>query len=505
MRGRCLRSELELNANPNAVPIPDELHGISRAIGRAGGRAVLVGGYVRDALLGRESKDYDVEVFGLDRAQLEGVVGELGEVIRIGRAFDVLRVKGLDVDFSLPAGGEPTPGARSASASDRELRQAFAAAARRRDLTINSIGLDLESGAVLDPFGGRADLAGRRLRATDPITFASDPLRALRVARLHAGLGMTPDAELRAGCASLDLEPLPGERILVELRRLLLECERPARGLKFLADTRLVRFFPPLAATVGVPQDPVLHPEGDVWTHTLLVVDAAAGLRTSDWEHDVLLMFAALCHDLGKPATTRRDADARIRSPGHEARGVTPTRMLLERLRAPKKLIARVCLLVRFHRRPFTLPSQSAGPSAYRRLARKLAALDLPLTLLERLARADHFGRSTPAARERKFPAGETFLQRIGELSLDGVRSRSVVQGRHLIEAGYGPGEQFRRLLARCRTIQDETGWTDPERIVSRLVHERGPRQRNRGIPPPRRVAGRAAVDRDGTPNAEEG
>ena len=261
------------------VPLDPKLIEVARTVRGAGGRAVVVGGWVRDLLLGVRSKDVDVEVFGLDVARLEALLAGFGKVHAVGRAFGVFRVGGIDVDFSLPRrDSKRGPGHRGFDvAPDPGLD--FAEAARRRDLTVNSIGLDPLSGEVLDPHHGRRDLERRGLRATDPVRFPEDPLRGLRVAQLAARLEMTPDEELVALCRKLDLSELSGERVFEEIRKLLLRAAKPSIGFRFLEDTDLLRFFPELDALRGVAQDPEWHPEGDVWVHTLMVLDAAASLR----------------------------------------------------------------------------------------------------------------------------------------------------------------------------------------------------------------------------------
>jgi tRNA nucleotidyltransferase (CCA-adding enzyme) len=442
---------------------------ICRAVCEAGGRALFVGGWVRDHLRGLDPKDVDVEVFGLELARVSELLSRFGEVIEIGRAFGVLRVKGLDVDFSLPRRDSKVGAGHRGFDVACDPHLDLAAAARRRDLTINSMSFDPLSGEVIDPHGGRRDLERGVLRATDPVHFSEDPLRGVRVAQFAARFEMTPDAELVELCARLDLSELPGERLFEELRKLLVKGVRPSLGLAFLERTRLLRFFPELDAMRGVPQDPLWHPEGDVWVHTLMVVDEAARLRTGEPDLDLALMFGALCHDLGKPLVTAEE-DGRIVSPGHDVEGEAPTRALLARLRAPNLLVDRVCAHVRHHLAPALLARQGSGAKAYRRLARRLEAASLSMSDLERVARADHLGRTTEEAVARRFPAGDEFLARAAELEVVASAIPYAVRGRHLIARGFSPGPDFGRILAACRELQDETGWDDPDRILDAVL-----------------------------------
>ena len=445
---------------------------IAEAIVASGGRPVAVGGFVRDLCLGIDAKDMDIEVFGLALEDLEGVLARFGRVRRVGRAFGVLRLdgNGVHVEFSLPRrDSKRGPGHRG---FDVEVHPEldFAEAARRRDLTINSMGMELPGGAILDPHGGRRDLELRILRATDTATFSEDPLRGLRVAQFCARLDMTPNEELVLLCGQLDLAEISPERKREELHKLLLRGVRPSLGLAFLRHCGLLVHFPELAALVDVPQDALWHPEGDVWTHTLMVVDEAAMLRTGVGNDDDALMFGALCHDFGKPLVTHTASDGRVRSPGHSEAGIAPTRTFLDNLRTSQTLVRRTCALVRHHLAPAQFVAQGAGDRAYRRLARRLAADGVSMELLVRTARADHFGRTTKAALARSFPEGDRFLARARALSVADRSPPNAVLGRHLIARGLKPGPEFSDVLRRCRVVQDAHGWNDPDRVLDAVL-----------------------------------
>jgi tRNA nucleotidyltransferase (CCA-adding enzyme) len=434
---------------------------IALAIKEAGGRALMVGGSVRDRLLRVPCKDVDIEVLGLDLDAVQAVVARFGQTLRAGRAYPVVILKGLDVDFSAAlVDGRPT--------------HDYAQASLRRDLTINAIAEDPLDGSLLDPHGGRADLEARRLRATSTDQFGSDPLRALRVAQFIGRFDMQPDAELKALCAEQDLGTVAGERIFDELRKLLMLADRPSKGLAFLSETRLLSHFPEFIPLATTPQDPEWHPEGDVWTHTLMAVDAAAALRDGG-EDDLALMFAVLCHDLGKPLTTvveTPEQGGRIRSPAHDHLGVEPTNGLMQRLRAPTRLRECVAMLVETHLAPALFIKNEAGPKGYRRLARKLDRAGASLELLVRVARADHFGRTTEEALACQFPDGDRFLDIARALTVVHHAPPDVVLGRHLVARGLDPGPTFGRILERCREIQDETGELDPSVILDRALSQ---------------------------------
>jgi tRNA nucleotidyltransferase (CCA-adding enzyme) len=445
---------------------------VAETVARHGGRALVVGGWVRDRLLGIEAKELDIEVFGVSFEDLEHLLSTLGEVIHVGKAFGVFRVKGLDVDFSLPRRDSKVRAGHTGFDVEYDPAMSFAEAARRRDLTMNAIGLDPLSLEYLDPHGGRRDLREKRLRATDPVHFPEDPLRGLRVAGFAARFEMAPDEELRKLCSELDLSELSSERVLGELEKLLLRSEKPSIGFELLRETRLLRFFPEVEAIVGVPQEPDWHPEGDVWVHTMMVLDEAAKLRSGDPQDDLALMFGALAHDFGKPATTRT-IGGRITSYEHDVKGAVIAEAFLQKLRAPRELERKVEALVRHHLAPALFHKNGATPKAYRRLARDLALSGVHSDLLLRVATADHLGRTTDDAFARRFPSGDHFRKMMESLELTLEAPKDVVLGRHLIARGLRPGPEFGRLLAECRDVQDETGWDDPEKILDRVLEER--------------------------------
>lgn len=226
---------------------PGLVRRVADACARAGGRCLLVGGSVRDHLMGHPVKDWDLEVYGLTPERLEEVLGTVGRVDTVGRAFSVykLHAKGLELDISLPRRdskvGPGHTGIEATGDPDMDPREA----ARRRDLTINAIMVDLADGAVLDPWHGRDDLAAGVLRAVDPHTFLEDPLRTLRVVQFTARLGFRPADELVPLCRSAALGELPAERVQGEWAKLLLRGRRPSDGLRFARAAHLLdRVFP---------------------------------------------------------------------------------------------------------------------------------------------------------------------------------------------------------------------------------------------------------------------
>ncbi len=453
---------------PERSPIP----ALARHVSDAGGRLLVVGGWLRDQLRGEPSKDLDVEIFGLRPDCISQLLECFESIGRVGRQFPVwrLRHQALDIGYPRDAALDYVP------KRPESLEQAFRAAARHRDLTVNAIGWDPLADLWIDPFRGIADLEARRLRAVDSTTFGCDPLRGLRVARLHASLEACVDDATVDLCRSLDLSEVAVERIAAELQRILVEPLRPSRAFEFLSRADLLEVFPLVAALRGVPQDSRWHPEGDVFIHTCLVLDCARRIGAGQGARErEILQWAALAHDFGKPTTTTRQAD-HVRSLGHERVGAALARDWLIELRISRSIVNAVEVLVKHHLAPAQFVKQGARGKAYRRLARALAAGRMTVVELERVARADHLGRTTHDARASRFEAGKAFLAAAAaEDVAAGVRP-DVVSAQTLMDRGLGPGPVLRRALARAREIQDERGWRDPERIAELVLAELGPK-----------------------------
>ncbi|MDA8018898.1 MAG: HD domain-containing protein [Thermoanaerobaculia bacterium] len=408
-------------------------------VAAAGGRALLVGGSVRDALLGQDLEDLDFEVFGLAPDQLVSVLEKRFSLDLVGRSFGVLKLKGLDIDVALPRRESKRGLGHRGFEVHSDPDMTFDEAARRRDFTINAMGWDPLSHELLDPANGRSDLAGRVLRHVSH-QFSEDPLRVLRGMQFAARFELRAASETVALCRTIDPEDLPPERLFAEWRKLLIRGRRISNGLTFLRDTGWLRHYPELQALVHCPQDRGWHPEGDVWVHTLHVLDAFAETRTGDDEEDLIVGLACLCHDLGKPLTTVFRG-GHWRSPGHEHEGETPTRSFLARLTDSRKLVDQVVPLVREHMNPYALWRDQASPAAIRRLARRVGRIDR----LVRVCRADHMGR--PPLPFDGFPAGRWLLDRAAELDLRDQAPEPVLKGRHLIALGRAPGPGFGPIL----------------------------------------------------------
>ena len=450
------------------MDVPERVLRLAESVRAAGGRALLVGGCVRDVLMGTQPKDWDVEVYGVEPARLRQLLDQLGDVNVVGEAFTVYKL-GADLDVGLPRREHKTGRGHRAFFIEGDPSMTIEDSVRRRDFTINAILQDPLTEDIIDPFQGRDDIEKRILRAVAPETFPEDSLRVLRAAQFAARFEFGIEAQTRELCRQIDLSDLPSERIWGEMEKLLLKARYPSIGLKCLFELGAIdQLFPEIKALIDVEQDREWHPEGDVFVHTGLVIDRARELIDDlPYPKQVTVMLAALCHDFGKPATTEF-IDGRLRSRGHEEAGVEPTLSFLDQLNLHTldgyDVRAQVVALVRDHLKPgeYFKKRGEVGDGAFRRLARRCE-----LDLLYRVARADSLGRNAewiPREKWYNAKAQEWFIARARELEVESKAPAPILQGRHLLEIGLDPGPRIgeitkavyeMQLDGRVRTLED--------------------------------------------------
>jgi tRNA nucleotidyltransferase (CCA-adding enzyme) len=441
---------------------------IAAAVRDAGGRAFIVGGWVRDQLLGHPSKDLDLEIFGLSQECLLPVLTAVGRIEAVGQSFPVYKVirpgEG-DIDVALPRRESKRGRGHKAFDVYGDPSMPLDEAARRRDFTINAISWDPLTERYEDPFGGRIDLERRLLRAVDLATFGDDSLRVLRAIQFAARFEFALDEQTAALCRTISLADLPAERIWSEFEKLLLQSARPSIGFALALDLGVVdQLFPELKALVGCEQEPEWHPEGDVWTHTLMVIDCAREMNAElDRPRLITVMLGAICHDLGKPATTAL-VDGRIRSLDHEEAGVAPTHTFLDRLNVHTidgyDVRGQVAGLVAQHLKPGAFfKAGNVSDGAFRRLAQKV-----DLELLARVARADCRGRTGAF----DCSAMDWFLERARALGVEHQPPAPLLLGRHVIALGLEPGPRVGEILRLVYEQQLDGGVKTVEDAVER-------------------------------------
>lgn len=418
---------------------------LARAVAARGGRAYYVGGCVRDTLLNRPVTDLDIEVHGVESAALFSLLSQFGEPASMGASFGIYGIKGIDLDIAMPRSEKATGRGHKDFEAFTDPFLGPEKAAMRRDFTVNALMQDILTGEILDFFGGRRDLEQGVLRHVNDLSFAEDPLRVFRAAQFAARFGFAVAPETVALCRGMSVDALPRERVMEELKKAFQKAPRPSVFFEVLREMdRLDPWFPEVADLIGVPQNPVFHPEGDVWNHTMRVLDEAALLRDGA-RYPEGFMFAALCHDFGKPLVTETGADGRIHSYNHEVEGLAPAGDFLRRLTGEVRLHRYVENMVKLHMRPNSLADSRSSVKAYMRL---FDAAKEPEDLLL-LSKADHLSCHP----EPHYEETESTLRAMLALYRERCAAPAVT-GADLLAAGVRPGPACKDALAHARKLQ---------------------------------------------------
>jgi tRNA nucleotidyltransferase (CCA-adding enzyme) len=447
--------------------------------------AYLVGGFVRDELLGITSKDADIEVFGMASEELEKRLHELfdGNVVTVGRSFGVFKVMlggGVDVDVAIPRRESKSGKGHKDFVVEGDPTMTIEEAARRRDFTINAMYRDLASGALVDPYGGANDLKNKVLKAVEVKTFGEDPLRVYRAVQFVARFGLTVEEEtfelMKGMVEDGELDHLPAERVTGEIKKLLLQAERPSIGFEAMRALGIIEiYYPELLVLADTPQEPDWHPEGDVWIHTMMVIDAAAKIANSKIgsgnpfecftdEERLQIMLCALCHDLGKPSTTaigEKDGVQRIRSLGHEEAGVEPTKSLLAKWTFGQAALEAALASAKEHLKPGMLSMQVdrgyMNQEQYINSTRKLLKRIHPVSwrILLAISESDYRGRTLPGVDTEPYIAGERMREAIRSAKLDEAPTKPLISGSDLIPLGVEPGAKMGEIIKQVEAARD--------------------------------------------------
>lgn len=469
---------------PDLVPLTPVAERVLAACRAAGGKPVLVGGCVRDALRGDRvgaGSDIDIEVHDVDGLRaLVPHLEKVGKVSEVGASFGVLIVSVGDekYDVAVPRRESRTgSGHRGFEVTvDPTLsaRDAFA----RRDFTINAIGWEPETGEVIDPFDGAGDLERGILRHTSE-AFADDPLRVLRGVQFAARFDMEMAPETVELCRSIKhrCEELPASRVYGEFKKLA-NSAQPSAGLRVLKETEWVEHFPELHATIGLRQDARWHPEEDVYEHQSQAADVAArlaeehGLKGTD---RMVVVMAAMLHDVGKATTTVIHDDGHITSAGHAEEGKSMAVEFLSRSGFPQSVQARVAPLVSEHMFLHSWQKTGkTGDAALRRLVRRLepASLEEWALVNEADVRGRSGAHSAAAKREEQDAVPQTpawdWVARSREIAAYRPVS-GILRGEHLMAVGMKPGPEFRPIIDAAREAQDDGEFSDEAGAVAWL------------------------------------
>lgn len=466
----------------NILKIINKLTPILKEIIKNNGQPYLVGGSVRDLILGLEIKDLDIEVHKISIKDLEKILKKFGPVRLVGKKFGVLKIDGINADWSLPRRDSIGRKPKVIIAKNISIKDALV----RRDLTINAMAINLQdfikiknlnnlNKLIIDPFGGLKDIKNKKLRPVDKKFFIQDPLRLFRVMQFAARFNMSPDNNLNKICKSMSLQdPATGklisrERIFDEIKKLLLKSKQPSIGFRWLKKiNRLKEIFPEIYDLIGVKQKKEYHPEGDVFEHTMQTIDAAVNLDIYETESEkFLIILALLCHDFGKPKVT----DKNLSAIGHEKVGVKIAKSFLKKITRDKKLIDFVCKVVLYHMSPGQLLKSNAKINAYKRLAIKLGP-DINMRQLGIVNLADKLGRSVKNKilnKNKIISDFEKYLKIIKNLNIETGPEKPLLLGRDILDK-VKPGPEMGKILKRAYKIQIEEGVKDKRELIKRVL-----------------------------------
>lgn len=422
------------------------VHSLASAVAKAGGRAYYVGGYVRDRLLGQDTKDLDIEIHGLSPQTLEDILDTLGERTLMGASFGVYGLKHWDIDIAMPRKETALGKGHKDFRTEVDPFLGCKKASERRDFTINAMMEDVLSGEVLDYFGGQKDLEQGILRYVSAQHFGEDALRVLRGAQFSARFGFTLAAETVELCKTMDLSFLPKERVMGELAKALCKAEKPSLFFEALRESeQLDIWFPELKALLATPQSPRFHPEGNVWKHSMKVLDRAAVYRHQA-KNPLVLMLSALCHDFGKSITTEY-ITGDYHAYEHESKGIPLIEDFLYRLTGERSLIALVSNLCLQHMRPNKMAQQNSSQKSWNHLFdQTLCPEDLLL-----LSKADYLGCGGTKS-EDYVPLEARIREALSAFYAD--MAKPYVMGRDLKNAGIPAGKGYGELLAFAHKLR---------------------------------------------------
>ncbi|MDD2377085.1 MAG: CCA tRNA nucleotidyltransferase [Clostridia bacterium] len=423
---------------------------IAREIKEKNGTMFFVGGYVRDQIINKENKDIDVEVFGLEAEQLITILSKYGVVDQIGSNFGIFKIHGIDIDFGMPRKEKNTGVKHKDFEINIDSNMSTLEASKRRDFTMNALLQDVITGEIIDHFGGIQDIQNKIIKHIDDDTFIQDELRVLRACQFAARFDFIISEDTLKLCKKLDCTNLPKERVYNEIQKALLNTSKPSIFFEYARQIGLLeKLFAPMDKLIGVQQSPIHHPEGDVWTHTMMVIDEAAKLRDQS-NYPIAFMFAAVCHDLGKITTTRH-LHGKIVSYNHENE-LHLTKKFLKNITNDNDLNFAVMLLVKNHMRPNILVKNKSSDKAIRKLIVDTSSKIVNIQDVILLSKADRIGKNNNDLDISNID--KWWKDRITEVNENKTTINPLVTGKDLIQMGYIQDEKIGKILKKAFDLQ---------------------------------------------------
>ncbi len=417
---------------------------IAEAVDLKGGVVYYVGGCVRDKLMNVASTDYDIEVHGIETDILESILENFGEVLYFGKLFGVYNIKGYDLDIALPRTEQINGCKHTDFLVDTNPFLGTKRAAERRDFTVNSIMQNALTDEICDHFGGVCDIKRGIIRHVNDQTFTEDPLRVFRAAQFAARFNFKIAPETKKLCSSMYLGNISHERVFDEMKKALLKADKPSLFFDNLMDMNCMKlWFPEIEELAEIEQNPKYHPEGNVYIHTMQVLDEVAK-RRRDAKNPLGLMLSALVHDLGKLVATEV-INGQIHAYAHESKGLPIAEKFLRRITNDKSLISYALNMAELHMKPNVLFHANASvKSTNKMFDTSIEPYDLILLALSDIS-------ATHSIEECR--SSEEFLTKRLEIYNEYMQ-RPYVTGRDLSDAGIPPGENYRAILEYAHKLR---------------------------------------------------
>lgn len=437
---------------------------VAEKVEKEGGHCYFFGGYVRDKIIGKKPNDMDIQVIGLKNEQFNKILSKYGEVMSVGKSFPISKLRtGIDIDFLSPEDENGKP-------------LVVEDAQRRIDFTMNSIFENAITGEKIDNFNGIQDIKDKVIRMTDKETFVTDKVRSLRACRFASELGFNISQDTIEVCKQFDFGDIPSSRVYEEVKKTLLRVKKPSIFFNSAYKMGITeKLFSPMDKMKGIEQEPKFHPEGDVWEHTMKVVDFAASVR-DEAQDELSFMFGALCHDFGKISKTVIDVDEngnrKITAYGHDAE-ISESKLFMENIGVPKKVMSNAIALQRTHMRPDVLYKQDSKLSNIRKLIED-SNHQLSDCLL--ISDCDRLGSGLEVSEEKLEYINNRkkwYEEKSKELQEIEERSKvEIISGKELMDLGFKPGPLFGIMQNEYRQLCYEG--ISKEDIVKHLLEKYG-------------------------------
>ena len=433
---------------------------IAERVHNHGGQTYFVGGYVRDKILGKENKDIDIEVHNIIPKVLKSILSELGEIKTQGASFGVYNIKGYDIDIAQPRSEIATGRGHKDFEVSVDPFIGTEKASMRRDFTINALMEDVITGEIVDHFNGVQDIENGIIRHINDTTFKEDALRVFRAAQFAARFGFDIADETIDIMSTMDVSTLSRERVYEEMKKAMIKAPMPSTFFNVLKmANQLDVWFPEVKALIGCPQNPKYHPEGDVWNHTMMVIDNAATMRESVSNAE-FFMIAALCHDFGKPVATCI-TEKGVQSIKHDIMGVPIAKEFMARINNNVDLNKYVLNMVENH---MALHQSFNNKSKIKSTNAKFDISICPSDMVM-LTIADSMGKTNTENEE-----AEWITERLN-IYKDRM-SKPEVMGKDLMAMGIMPGPIYSEILKN--THKQHLSGRDKESVLKDIATRYG-------------------------------